>query len=131
MAVLELRDVAVRFGSADAVAGVSLSVHAGEVVGLIGPNGAGKTVTFNVVTGLQRPTRGAVFLHGRDVTAAAPHERTALRLGRTVPVRRAAPPRARRSHPAHPGDPPQTLRSPAGHLPHRARGHRASRRPGR
>jgi branched-chain amino acid transport system ATP-binding protein len=86
MALLELRDVGVRFGTFDAVDGVSLSVHAGEIVGLIGPNGAGKTVTFNVVTGLQRPTRGSVRIAGRDVTAAAAHERTALGLGRTFQV---------------------------------------------
>ncbi len=83
---LELRDVGVRFGSFDAVDGVSLSVHAGEVVGLIGPNGAGKTVTFNVVTGLQPATRGAVLLGGRDVTGVAAHERTAMGLARTFQV---------------------------------------------
>ena len=75
-AVLELRDVGVRFGSFDAVDGVSLSVHAGEIVGLIGPNGAGKTVTFNVVSGLQKPTRGRVLLDGRDVTGVATATRT-------------------------------------------------------
>ena len=86
MSALELRDVGVRFGSFDAVDGVSLKVHAGEVVGLIGPNGAGKTVTFNVVTGLQPATRGQVLLDGRDVTRAAAHERTALGLARTFQV---------------------------------------------
>lgn len=86
MAVLELRDIAVTFGPFQAVAGVGLSVHAGEIVGLIGPNGAGKTVTFNVITGLQRPSTGAVLLHGLDVTGAAPHERTAQGMGRTFQV---------------------------------------------
>jgi branched-chain amino acid transport system ATP-binding protein len=85
-AALELRDVGVRFGSLDAVDGVSLSVHAGEVVGLIGPNGAGKTVTFNVVTGLQPATRGQVLLDGRDVTSAPAHARAALGLARTFQV---------------------------------------------
>jgi len=85
-AVLELRDVGVRFGSFDAVDGVSLSVHAGEIVGLIGPNGAGKTVTFNVVSGLQKPTRGRVLLDGRDVTGAATATRTRLGLARTFQV---------------------------------------------
>ena len=85
-AALELRDVGVRFGAVDAVAGVSLNVHAGEVVGLIGPNGAGKTVTFNIVTGLQRPTRGQVLLEGRDITRAPAHVRTGLGLGRTFQV---------------------------------------------
>lgn len=85
-AVLELRDIGVRFGSFDAVDGVSLSVHAGEVVGLIGPNGAGKTVTFNVVTGLQPATRGAVLLGGRDVTTTPAHVRTSMGLARTFQV---------------------------------------------
>ena len=85
-AVLELRDVAVRFGAFNAVDGVSLSVNAGEVVGLIGPNGAGKTVTFNVITGLQPATRGQVLLHGQDVTRQPPHVRTAMGLSRTFQV---------------------------------------------
>ena len=85
-AVLELRDVGVRFGTFDAVDGVSLTVHAGEVVGLIGPNGAGKTVTFNVITGLQPPTRGAVLLDGVDVTRVPAHVRTAQGLARTFQV---------------------------------------------
>ena len=83
---LELRDVGVRFGAFDAVDGVSLTVHAGEVVGLIGPNGAGKTVTFNVVTGLQPATRGTVLLGGQDVTRTPAHARTALGLARTFQV---------------------------------------------
>jgi len=85
-AALELRDIGVRFGSLDAVVGVSLTVHAGEVVGLIGPNGAGKTVTFNVVTGLQPATRGKVLLAGQDVTGLPAHARTALGLARTFQV---------------------------------------------
>ena len=85
-AALELRDVGVRFGSFDAVNGVSLTVHAGEVVGLIGPNGAGKTVTFNVVTGLQPATRGQVLLGGQDITRAPAHVRTGLGLARTFQV---------------------------------------------
>ena len=85
-AALELRDIGVRFGSFDAVDGVSLTVHAGEVVGLIGPNGAGKTVTFNVVTGLQPATRGQVLLAGQDVTGLPAHARAALGLARTFQV---------------------------------------------
>ena len=85
-AALELRDIGVRFGSFDAVDGVSLTVNAGEVVGLIGPNGAGKTVTFNVVTGLQPATRGKVLLNGLDVTGQPAHVRTAMGLARTFQV---------------------------------------------
>jgi branched-chain amino acid transport system ATP-binding protein len=85
-AVLELRDIGVRFGSFDAVSGVSFRVHAGEVVGLIGPNGAGKTVTFNVITGLQPATSGAVLLEGRDITKVPAHQRTEQGLARTFQV---------------------------------------------
>lgn len=85
-AALQLDNIGVRFGSFDAVDGVSLSVHAGEIVGLIGPNGAGKTVTFNVVTGLQRPTRGRVLIDGEDVTAVPAHQRTRLGIARTFQV---------------------------------------------
>ncbi len=86
MSVLEVRDVGVSFGGVTAVDGVSFNVHAGEIVGLIGPNGAGKTVTFNVITGLQRPGRGKVHLAGHDVTTWGSHHRTALGLGRTFQV---------------------------------------------
>jgi branched-chain amino acid transport system ATP-binding protein len=83
MAILQTVDVTVRFGGNLAVNGVNLSVDEGSITGLIGPNGAGKTTTFNVITGLQRPTRGEVLFDGEDVTAAAPHARARLGIART------------------------------------------------
>jgi branched-chain amino acid transport system ATP-binding protein len=80
---LSVTDVSVRFGGLQALNGVDLEVAAGEVHGLIGPNGAGKTTLFNVITGLQRPTRGRVLIGTRDVTVAKPHLRSRLGLGRT------------------------------------------------
>ncbi|HVU60584.1 MAG TPA: ABC transporter ATP-binding protein [Mycobacteriales bacterium] len=81
--VLEIVNVSVRFGGINAVSDVSLSAPPGQVTGLIGPNGAGKTTTFNVVTGLQAPTSGKVFIDGRDVSKLAPHKRARLGLART------------------------------------------------
>jgi len=58
--VLELDGVTMRFGGVVALRQVQLTVRAGEIFALIGPNGAGKTTVFNVVTGVFRPTEGAI-----------------------------------------------------------------------
>jgi branched-chain amino acid transport system permease protein len=82
-AVLEVREVTVRFGGLTAVNGASLEVRPGQIVGLIGPNGAGKTTLFNAISGLIRPQAGHVFLGGREVTSVPAHERAGLGLART------------------------------------------------
>ena len=81
--VLEVREVAVRFGGISAVTDVSFTAEAGHITGLIGPNGAGKTTLFNVITGLQEPTHGRVFINGRDVSGMSPHKRARLGVART------------------------------------------------
>ena len=71
--LLETRALTKRFGGITAVRGVDLAVPPHSVVGLIGPNGSGKTTFFNLVTGLDRPDSGRVFLKGRDVTGLPAH----------------------------------------------------------
>ena len=66
--LLELDGVERRFGGLLAVAGVSLTVPAGETYALLGPNGAGKTTLFNLISGALPPTAGSITLAGRDVT---------------------------------------------------------------
>ncbi len=83
MSLLEVRGVMVRFGGVMAVGGVDLDVQAGEVTGLIGPNGAGKTTLFNVISGMQEPTAGSVYVSGIDITHEAPHRRAKRGLART------------------------------------------------
>ncbi|HUT83850.1 MAG TPA: LPS export ABC transporter ATP-binding protein [Thermodesulfobacteriota bacterium] len=56
------------YGKKIVVDGVTLEVHAGEVVGILGPNGAGKTTTFYMLMGLIKPNQGKVFLNGEEVT---------------------------------------------------------------
>jgi branched-chain amino acid transport system permease protein len=63
--LLELRNLKRFFGGVEAVAGVSMTVPAGQVHGLIGPNGSGKSTLVNVVSGLYAPTAGEVLLRGR------------------------------------------------------------------
>ncbi|HEY3095687.1 MAG TPA: ATP-binding cassette domain-containing protein, partial [Acidimicrobiia bacterium] len=83
MALLDVREVSVRFGGLQALNDVSLDVVEGHVTGLIGPNGAGKTTLFNIVTGLLAPNGGRVELDGRDITRRKPHQRSRLGIGRT------------------------------------------------
>jgi branched-chain amino acid transport system permease protein len=71
--LLEVRDVALRFGGVEALRGVDLAVGVGEIVGLIGPNGSGKTTLVNVVTGVYRADRGAVRLAGLPLAGAPVH----------------------------------------------------------
>ncbi len=81
--LLEVRDVTKRFGGLTAVNKVSLHVNAGEICSLIGPNGAGKTTLFNVVSGVLRPSEGAVLFKGKDMAGAHPASYAAAGMGRT------------------------------------------------
>ena len=83
MALLLVEHVAVRFGGVHAIEDVTLDVDAGHVTGLIGPNGAGKTTLFNVITGLQEPTRGRVVFDDRDITKVKAFKRSRMGIGRT------------------------------------------------
>jgi ABC-2 type transport system ATP-binding protein len=62
--VFELRGVTKRFGDVEALRGVDIAVHRGEVVAILGPNGAGKTTAISILLGLRRPTTGTVTLLG-------------------------------------------------------------------
>ena len=81
--LLDLREIAVRFGAVIGLGGVSFCVHEGEILGLIGPNGSGKTTLFNCISGFYRPHRGEVRLRGQRVTGLPRHRIAALGIGRT------------------------------------------------
>ncbi|WP_232678214.1 ABC transporter ATP-binding protein [Nocardioides sp. R-C-SC26] len=83
MSLLEVDDVVVQFGGVTAVNHATFTADAGQITGLIGPNGAGKTTCFNVISGLQRPTKGHVRFDGRDVTRTPVHRRSKRGMGRT------------------------------------------------
>jgi ABC-type branched-subunit amino acid transport system ATPase component len=86
--VLEVDEVAVRFGGVHAVRGVSFRVSAGEVLGLIGPNGSGKTTLLNAISGVHRPAAGTITLGGARLTGRAPHAIAGSGVARTFQVPR-------------------------------------------
>jgi ABC-2 type transport system ATP-binding protein len=68
--VLELRDLARRYGDVVALDGVSFSVTEGQMFGFVGPNGAGKTTTMRIIVGVLAPDRGDVLFRGTPVDFA-------------------------------------------------------------
>jgi branched-chain amino acid transport system ATP-binding protein len=84
--MLELENVSVRFGGLTAVDNVTLKIGSHDVIGLVGSNGAGKTTLFNAISGLVRPTGGAVRFDGKDILGAPIHRRARLGIGRTFQV---------------------------------------------
>ncbi|MES2764446.1 MAG: LPS export ABC transporter ATP-binding protein [Bacteroidota bacterium] len=66
------------YGKRTVVKGASISVKQGECVGLLGPNGAGKTTSFYMIVGMVKPTKGKVFLNGKDITGKAMYQRARL-----------------------------------------------------
>jgi branched-chain amino acid transport system ATP-binding protein len=82
-ALLEVKDLHISFGGVKAVAGLSFSANAGEIVSVIGPNGAGKTSAFNCITGFYKPTAGKVLLDGEDITGRRPATIAAAGVTRT------------------------------------------------
>ncbi len=84
--LLEVEAVSKAFGGLQAVRDVSLTVKAGEVLGIIGPNGAGKTTLFNLLNGFIGPDRGRVLFGGIDIAGRAPYEICRAGVGRTFQV---------------------------------------------
>lgn len=75
MSLLQVRDVAKRFGALQALSGVSLTVEPAQFHGLIGPNGSGKSTLMKCIAGAVQPDRGAVAFAGEEITALTPAER--------------------------------------------------------
>jgi branched-chain amino acid transport system ATP-binding protein len=71
--VLEISNLTAGYGDVPVLWGVSLSVPRGQVVALVGANGMGKTTLLRAISGVIRPSGGAVRVNGQDVTGLAPH----------------------------------------------------------
>src|ERR687896_181350 len=81
-ALLAARDLRKSFGATPALAGAGLEVDAGEIVAVMGPSGSGKSTLLHCLAGILRPDSGTVTFEGRELSALADAERSALRRSR-------------------------------------------------
>ena len=89
--MLEVKELRVRYGTVEAVKGLSFQVAAGAIVSLIGANGAGKTTSLRALTGLVKPSGGAVRFENASLIGLAPHEIVRLWIAHVPEGRRVFP----------------------------------------
>ena len=89
--ILELKDVKTFYGSIEALKGISIEVHEGEIVTLIGANGAGKSTTLRSINGLNHPREGTIHFQGRDITDESPHNVVKMGISQSPEGRRLFP----------------------------------------
>jgi branched-chain amino acid transport system ATP-binding protein len=84
--ILELRGIYKDFGAVKVLLGINLDIREGERHAIIGPNGAGKSTLFNLITGKYSPTRGRIFLKGKDITGANPFKPARMGMARSFQI---------------------------------------------
>ena len=84
--ILETKSLWKNFGSLSAVAGVDLQFKNKELASVIGPNGAGKTTLFNLITGKLKPSQGAVYFEGSEITGLRPYRIARIGIGRIFQI---------------------------------------------
>ena len=89
--ILELKDVRTFYGSIEALKGISIDVHEGEIVTLIGANGAGKSTTLRSINGLNHPREGTIHFQGRNITDESPHNVVKMGISQSPEGRRLFP----------------------------------------
>jgi ABC-2 type transport system ATP-binding protein len=95
MQAIEVTDLRKRFGSTQALDGLSFAVQAGQVTGFVGPNGAGKSTTMRVIVGLDRPDSGEALVNGRSYRTLT---RPLTHLGAMLDASALQPSRSARNH---------------------------------
>jgi branched-chain amino acid transport system ATP-binding protein len=91
MALLEVRNLVVRYGEIEALRGVSFSVEEGKVVTLLGANGAGKSTTLRAISGLAKPTAGEIVFDGQTISGLGPEAIVRLGISHVPEGRRVFP----------------------------------------
>ena len=88
---LDLVQVSKQYGARRVLTDISLTIAKQEILGIIGPNGAGKTTLFDIICGQVRPTGGAIYLDGCDITDWAPHRICHAGIARTFQIAKPFP----------------------------------------
>jgi branched-chain amino acid transport system permease protein len=90
-AIVECVDVSRYFGGVHALDGLTLTISAGDLVGLVGPNGSGKTTLVNLLSRTLRPTGGTIRVGGHDIAGLPPHRVAHAGVARTYQIPRPFP----------------------------------------
>src|SRR6201747_1383668 len=91
MALLEIRDLVVRYGEIEALRGISIDVEEGQVVTLLGANGAGKSTTLRAISGLAKPAAGESLFDGKSIAGLGPEAIVRLGISHVPEGRRVFP----------------------------------------
>ena len=83
MGILNLNSVTIQFGGLIAVNSVEMKINKGSIHALIGPNGAGKSTIFNLITGIYKPTNGAISFEDKEINGISTYKLTSLGIART------------------------------------------------
>lgn len=89
--MLKIKDIDVHYGKIQALRGVSLEVHQGEIVTLIGANGAGKSTVLRSISGLERPSKGCIEFQGQNLVQGAAEDIVAKGISHVPEGRRVFP----------------------------------------
>jgi branched-chain amino acid transport system ATP-binding protein len=89
--MLEVRDLDLHHGDAQALEGVSLDVPQGEITAIVGANGAGKTSLIRAIAGMYRPTRGSIRFEGVEIAGLPPHRVVDMGIGQVAEGRQVFP----------------------------------------
>jgi branched-chain amino acid transport system ATP-binding protein len=90
-ALLEIKDLDLYYGDAQALAAVSLEIPKGEIITIVGANGAGKSTLIRAIAGIERVRSGKIFFAGRDITGLDSHEICNLGIGQVAEGRQLFP----------------------------------------
>ena len=89
--VLRVDGIHTFYGTIEALKGITLEVHEGEIVTLIGANGAGKSTTLRSINGLNQPREGTIEFRGKDITRRPPHDIVGMGISQSPEGRRLFP----------------------------------------